>query len=69
MKRTTRVIWSWASPTYGTPSLGRDVDYVGDGKEVLSDGWHHDHVDYLHQGGRERGWLYSLPYGYEWVKR
>ena len=51
MKRTPRVIWSWASPTLmvltlmvlktllTTPlTLGTPPIIVGDGKEVLSDG-------------------------------
>ena len=40
MKRTTMVIWSWASATLmpGNPGLGNADDYKGEGKEVLSDG-------------------------------
>ena len=48
-ERTTRVIWSWASPTrwytctnlgrsLSPAGLGRAADYTGEGKEVLSDG-------------------------------
>ena len=36
-------MWSWASPTLMVPrtaalDLGMAADYMGDGKEVLSDG-------------------------------